>query len=136
MDVLSWIAPNRFSRRHTLTRPLDCLAGRLNNRNSQEPGVLSAINISFRNTCNFIYSMSVRESIVSEHRSQRQKTHRCNGHDHHQQREAMQTTPSSSRPVSPLPRLDGRTPPVVATEKIVLRPETAVRACRRWLEVS
>src|ERR1700746_2552727 len=66
VDFLSWIAPNFFSRRHTLTRPLDCLAGRLNNKNSQEPGVLPEINISSRNTCNIMYAISARESISSK----------------------------------------------------------------------
>jgi hypothetical protein len=37
-----------------------------NSKNSQEPGVLSDINISLRNTCNFRYVVSARESIFSQ----------------------------------------------------------------------
>lgn len=52
MEVLSWTAPNFFSRRQTLTRSLACLAGRLKSKKSQEVEISGEIDISFRDTCN------------------------------------------------------------------------------------
>jgi hypothetical protein len=41
-----------LSLRQTFTRSLDCFAGRLKSKKSQEPGTSFEIDISFRNTCN------------------------------------------------------------------------------------
>jgi hypothetical protein len=43
-------------------RALDCRADRLNNKKSQEPGVLPETNISLRDTRNFVYSVSAPEA--------------------------------------------------------------------------